>query len=157
MPTIAGYGDGISNNGRDFKLAVFSDGRLKVRLNGVDKVQTPVGLISADEWYHAAATYDGTTIRLYVNGQEKGSEKVLLNTAALTSTIGRLDREGSYFDGIIDDVRIYNRALSDEQVKALYQSGAVTEGLVGWWKLDEPEGTAAADSSGSGNKGTLIH
>ena len=65
-------------------------------------------------WTHLAATYDGTTLRLYVNGVQAGSRAV--SGAVLTSTgvlrIGGNSIWGEYFQGRIDEVRIYNRALS---------------------------------------------
>jgi len=72
-----------------------------------------------------------------------------------------------FLDGLIDDVRIYNRALSPDEIKRLYQSGATThinislpgptKGLAGWWTFDEKDmaGVHAYDKSGQGNGGTL--
>ena len=62
-----------------------------------------------------------------------------------------------YYDGQMDDVRIYNHALSPEAVAYLATGDSLNEGLVGWWKLDETSGTSAADSSGNGNTGTLTN
>jgi hypothetical protein len=56
------------------------------------------------------------------------------------------------FDGIIDDVRVYNRVLSEEEIRALADFG-----LSSYWKLDEGSGTTAYDSSGNNNHGTLIN
>jgi concanavalin A-like lectin/glucanase superfamily protein len=59
------------------------------------------------------------------------------------------------FPGLIDEVRIYNRALSASEISALV--GDPNLGLVGYWKFDENSGTTAADSSGNGNTGTLFN
>ncbi|MEN6346029.1 MAG: LamG-like jellyroll fold domain-containing protein [Armatimonadia bacterium] len=70
-------------------------------------------------WVHAAGTYDGQTIRLYVNGKECGSMPrsgpVMGNQSTLC--LGNYDRNHTaFFTGLLDDVRIYRRALSAEEV-----------------------------------------
>ncbi len=88
---------------------------------------TSTAALSNDVWYHAIATYDGATARLYING-------VLNNSAAKTgdvlqSTGGEI-RIGSesaaaseFFNGTIDEVRIYNRTLTAAQINQLYLDG----------------------------------
>jgi hypothetical protein len=68
---------------------------------------------------HLAATYDGTTQRLYVNGVQVSSRA---QTGAILVTGSPLRIGGNsfaeYFRGIIDEVRIYNRALSAAEIQA---------------------------------------
>src|SRR5690349_7979834 len=77
------------------------------------------GPLAANVWTHLAATYDGIALRLYVNG-------VQVSSAARTGTlsvstnpvqIGGDSLYGQYFQGLIDDVRIYNVALTAAQVQ----------------------------------------
>ena len=78
-------------------------------------------------WHHVAAAYDGQTLRLYVDGGER--TKRFKNYRALPKNnwnlyIGNLlvgDGECEFvaFDGLIDEVRIYNRALSADEIKTL--------------------------------------
>lgn len=63
---------------------------------------------------------------------------------------GRQDT--NYYDGTLDEVRTYNRALSPAEVGQLYNWAP---GPVGWWKLDENTGESAFDTSGNGNAGTM--
>jgi hypothetical protein len=65
-------------------------------------------------WTHLAATYDGATQRLYVNGQQVASnpQSGPIKTGNGKLRIGGDAVWGEYFSGIIDEVRIYNRALS---------------------------------------------
>jgi len=71
-------------------------------------------------WTHLAATYDGATIRLYVNGTLVGS--AAQTGAMATSThplqIGGDSLYGQYFAGLIDDVRVYTVALTAAQIQA---------------------------------------
>ncbi|MHC4660030.1 MAG: LamG domain-containing protein, partial [Planctomycetota bacterium] len=71
-----------------------------------------------DEWHHIAATYDGTIFKCYIDGQlaqEWGYVgKMPENTASVT--IGRRSRGGTSFNGMIDEVAIFNRALGAEEI-----------------------------------------
>lgn len=65
---------------------------------------------------------------------------------------------GSYFHGTIDDVRVYERALSATEMTTLYkatQPPEIDQSLKGYWKFDESSGSTAADSSGNGNNASI--
>src|SRR5262249_20434970 len=71
-------------------------------------------------WSHLALTYDGTTLRLYVNGTLVGSQA---KTGAITTSTNQLQIGGDsiygqYFSGAIDDVRVYNRPLSAAEIQS---------------------------------------
>jgi glucose/arabinose dehydrogenase/chitodextrinase len=71
-------------------------------------------------WSHLAGTYDGSTLRLYVNGTQVASKPqtgaIATSTGALT--LGSDALYGQYFQGRIDEVRIYNVALTQAQIQA---------------------------------------
>jgi len=85
--------------------------------------------VAPQTWHHVVGTYDGANIRIYVDGQLDG-------TKAWTGGIGKNDvdvligenagKKGRSFDGLIDDVRIYNYALPEAQIKEM--SAAQTAG-----------------------------
>ncbi|MDD3532351.1 MAG: hypothetical protein PHW57_03440, partial [Candidatus Shapirobacteria bacterium] len=80
-----------------------------------------------NEWTHIVATYDGNIGKAYQNGIETDSfeSSFSLRNDSNGLLIGGVDGGSEFFDGQIDDVRIYNYALTDEQVKTLYNQGAV--------------------------------
>ena len=71
-------------------------------------------------WTHVALTYDGATLRLYINGTQVASRAA---TGAIQTTnsplwIGGNSPYGEYFQGLIDEARVYNRALTQAEIQA---------------------------------------
>ncbi len=81
---------------------------------------------TVDQWYHLVATYDGTTSKLYINAVMAGNTSSMesIGTAGRnpTLTIGGSFLGGIGLNGVIDEVRVYNRALSAQEVSALNQA-----------------------------------
>ncbi len=127
-----------------------------------------------NQWYHIAGTYtEGSdTFTIYVDGiqQAQASAAGYPPTGTAPFLIGvDPSTAGTNFNGIIDDVRIYNRALSPSEVEVIakgrlkYDSLTTPgNGLVGYWPLDDsPDGTSGdgdtfVDRSGNGNNGTGV-
>ena len=84
----------------------------------------------AGVWTHLAATYDRTTIRFYVNGIQvaTAAQTAAISTSNAVLTIGA-DFYGEYFNGLIDEVRIYNRALTAAEILASMTTPVVGPGL----------------------------
>lgn len=92
----------------------------------VQPVGQVVATISANQWLYLAGTYDGQTIKLYTNGvvavQKSATGNINRNTVPFS--IGRnLDTGGDSFKGIIDDLRLFNRSLSQAEILQLFQEG----------------------------------
>jgi hypothetical protein len=92
---------------------------------GIYKDVYSINDIITNQWTHLVGTYDGSNVVLYVNGAIQNSNSL---TGDLRNSNGALtfSSSGRYFNGNIDDVRIYNRALSADEVKQLYNSTAYT-------------------------------
>jgi hypothetical protein len=91
-----------------------------VNTGGADLSAIGGAALPLNTWTHLAATYNGTTLRLYVNGAEVGSLAVSGSLLASASPLrfGGNAVWGEYFAGRIDEVRIYNRALSATEIGA---------------------------------------
>ena len=149
-------------------------------LTGTDAVDASIPEIN--KWYHIVGIYNpdiaSDNIKIYRNGILIDSADASgLNTSnGLGTLIGSNGLASSeFFNGFIDEVKIYPYARSAAQIKADYNSGKarasssagvsaslssdklsminISDGLVGYWKMDEVSGNAA-DSSGNGNAGT---
>jgi len=129
-PRLISKATGTSANDHVFMLGTIRAGadvrlRARVRTGGVTTTLiASSGALSTGEWYHAAATYDGASLRLYLNGVEVGSSPFLgsvdvdpsVAVAVGSQPPGAGDRN---FDGLIDDVRITSRALSRSEIAQL--------------------------------------
>jgi hypothetical protein len=88
-------------------------------VNGVNRTAEGPGL-AANVWTHLAGTYDGSMLRLYRNGVEvaRKAQSGPIATSSGVLRIGGNSLWGEFFKGRIDEVRIYNRALSLSEIKA---------------------------------------
>ena len=80
-----------------------------------------------NQWYHVAGTWGASGIRIYVNGALRGTNSYsgAAPTATLHSYIGRSSWPKTIVDGLIDEVSIYDRALTASEVEAIYSAGGV--------------------------------
>lgn len=77
---------------------------------------------AAGTWYHLAATWNGTTVKVYVNGNEVKSYALATKASLAAPTRFGASADGTAYQyaGSIQDVRLYSKALSDAEVKILY-------------------------------------
>jgi hypothetical protein len=110
-------------------------------------------------WKHLAGTYDGATLRVYVNGVLVGSKAKTGNVSDVTELrICRFPRNvNSYLNGAIDEVRVWNVVRSASQILNNYQHQLHGDepGLIGYYRFDEGSGQLVVDSSNAGNDGYL--
>ena len=154
---IVGYGTAGTVNSA---LALFTKGDAIVITQWGASIAIPAG-INDGKWHHAAVTHDGqNTQTVYVDGEAVGNWDQSLNTIATTSIIGACLNSGEqFFDGIIDEVRIWDvertkKEIQDNMHKA---STGKEPHLVSYWKFDEGKGTIAHDSTASQNDGELLN
>lgn len=82
-----------------------------------------------DQWHHFAATVMGTTMNVYLDGVLQGTNNFPAPPASNNRDlfIGKHYALGRYFHGLIDDIRIYNRALTDAEIIVLYNNSSCTD------------------------------
>lgn len=137
------YEMGNNADGEEFTLRVrttLPEGQWRAQYGG-GVHHTITDLDTLDNWVHFAQVYTGGTSRLYVNGELRSSMPVLLDTGTDKNLrIGRWNN--NYFDGLIDDVRIYNKALSETEITSVMSGGTSVTGyhaVASPMNLVEPE------------------
>lgn len=102
------------------------------------------------EWHYYTATYDGSTIRIYIDGVERKSQAVT-GTLSMSGDL-RIGFQ-PYFLGQIDEVRIFSRTLSQSEITSLYVYNTLlnVSGQLLYYKLNEGIGTSVVDYSGNSN------
>ena len=122
----------------------------------------PVGTIDTGVWHHAAGTYDGQTVKLYVDGN-------LITETAFSAdvdwdqgtqfgpSIGGGNSQCPTFDGNIDEMSFWTVALSQTEIQSYMTTSPTGDetGLVGYWNFNEGSGTTISDLSGNDNDGTI--
>lgn len=125
----------------------------------------------SNQWYHLTVTFDKGNIKAYINGIEKLSDKVSLNSISLGAKhsdesggkprcfwIGYSYDKNRFFDGAVSEVRIWNRALTAEEIQAtnhFYTVEPDSEGLIAYWKFNDGTGKTAKDYSVNENDLTI--
>ena len=134
-------------------------------------------------WRHIVAINSETQAMIYVDGElEATGAGTVISPNSMSLYVGRnRDSGGSHFVGLIDDIRIYNRELSSQEIESLHVLGsttttsstltttsststtsttstsiAVRNGLVLYYSFNEDEGGIVEDQSGSGHTGTVF-
>ncbi|MBA7562049.1 hypothetical protein ES708_03698 [subsurface metagenome] len=149
-------------------LAVFSDNKFEaiIRAEGawINTRSDPGGaVLNVGEYYYGVGTYDGATLKSYINGVLDRSVAYsgdIDSDSGINLFIGRW-HAGSYcFNGIEDEVRISDIARTPEEILANWNNGCgkkleADEHTVALWHMDEGEGGIIHDESPNGNDGTI--
>ncbi len=180
-------GKGTSDANEEYTLMVISTG-VYFDVGGSGPYSNTAYTITSGNWHHIAAVHSrnatASTLKVYVDNVDIGATTtgptLTPGNNSLNLSIGSRFYTGlSYFSGFIDELRVYNRALSATEISALYNTtktykiqlyttptkGGLNEtpaptasdetGLVGYWKMDDLTNGKTTDSSGQGNNGTV--
>ena len=127
---------GISPGGKLLFSGEFND------LEGTSSIRDGV-------WHHCAATFDGTTLRVYVDGNLENSTGTTYNTTGTTFDIGRkIGQNGEFLDGKLDELRVWNVARTQDQIRAFksMQLSGTESGLVAYYNFNQ--GIANGNNAG---------
>ncbi len=127
-----------------------------------DEMESPTGILTANQWYHIAAVNDSGTRHLYVNGVEQPLSGTPLtpqaNTDPLTIGVDYLPTP-RYFYGTIDEVRLWDVARTARQIRENMHSVPIIDSLIGivsYWQFNEGTGDTTIDVMLL-NNGTLVN
>jgi len=125
--------------------------------------------VTAGVWQHVVAIYDNGSMRFYHNGTEFTTSSTEGNHSSNgTFTIGANQNGGAnFYTGLIDEVAVWNEALTASEITTLYNSGeginassnsgnyTSSTNLVGYYKMDNGQGSIITDQSSHSNNGTI--
>ena len=154
---IAGKWDGTNES---YLLAQFGD-EIRMYVDSSSNYKTTdAANLSTATWYYVAAVYNASaqTVTIYINGIDTtgtvtGTIPTSIGDDAGRFHIGAEDSTttaANFYDGIVDEPRLYNRLLSAAEIRYLYNHG----GPVAHYKMDEGSGSTAYDASNIANDGT---
>ncbi|GAB5518897.1 MAG: hypothetical protein RhofKO_11480 [Rhodothermales bacterium] len=113
-------------------------------------------------WHHVAGVYNGSQLRLYVDGQLEATQSIPTTTTSVQADllIGHHHASSSYtFAGRLDEVGAYRVALSEAAITALYEAHVddpTTANRIGYWPLDTTEACTTPDEAGRSD-GALLN
>jgi|GEM_PF-993477 len=110
-----------------------------------------------NQWQHLAVVYTGSTVTFYKNGVQTYTGPTNFDAASNSLAIGKNPGFGEFFQGQLDEVRVWNTARSQADIQAtMYAAPAgSTAGLTAFWRFNEASGTTAGNEVASGGAGTL--
>lgn len=152
-----------NSSNRNGYLRLNTDGRLYLSDYAISNGLFSISSLTTGTWYHIFITMDSNSTKIFINGNLDAEVTGLTRSSYknLVWDIGRNAQFGQYFNGKIDEVKIYDRALTEYEVLQLYYGydseadsvDTLNEGLVYGSHFDN--GTAT-DWSGNGNNGTVV-
>ena len=109
------------NKIRGYRVNITGTGALRFgfRRNGRDKTVTSTTTLPLHEWTHVAARYDGAQMRIFINGTIDTATAAVTGTSVGTTAPVWIGGEQNHFHGYLDDISIYDRALSDSEIADL--------------------------------------
>ncbi|WP_223608611.1 endo-beta-N-acetylglucosaminidase H [Chryseobacterium sp. OSA05B] len=128
-----------------------------ISINNVSQKLAGTIALNANTWYHVAATYDGSAMKLYINGVLDASRS---QTGSITSngtfSVGYAYDSSRNFQGKIDEFRVWKRALTQTEIsQKMCNVTLPATSLAAYWKFNEGSGSTVQDGSGNGITLTL--
>lgn len=152
---IISKASGVDEEDHYWMLSTIRSGGIKLRFRlktegGVTQTLIGSSVLPSGTWVHVAATFDGSQMRLYVNGQLDGalshSGSIALDDS-VPAVLGDQPQGERSFDGQIDDIRIYRRALSGSELLQAMDGPISPVGVSDAEAPSVPEGLAAVSAS----------
>ncbi len=133
---------------------------------GLNHPLTGTTTLPLNQWQHIAVTYDGNNLRLYLNGNLEATSALIakppqsasIQHASIGSALNSLGVAQGFFNGKIDEVKIWNRALSATELQPTTSacSPTSTMNLLGYWNFNENGNITANNSVTGGVNGSLV-
>lgn len=132
-------GLGSENTGQNTNYGIWLNSAERVKTGfetatGIDNYATTPSSYRDGNWHYAVGTYDGSTVRLYIDGIQVATKSTSAspdNSGSQPVRVGANSRElGNFFNGNADEIRVWNRALTSQEVANAYAGTFNTSGQV---------------------------
>lgn len=126
---------------------------------GFDELETNNSVLDANQWYHIAAVKSSNGRRLYINGLEVNLSGNPLNVSSNNDPIRiASDFEGRFFQGRIDEVRIWNISRSEDEINSNMEGPLLgtEDGLIAYYDFNEGMDNIINDLTGNEHSGVLV-
>ena len=149
---------GASSNGGELLFGVHTPNGNFTAFSGV--------VPSQNVWYNVVGTYDGSNVKIYIDGVLKAttgaSGNINSNTELLMLGDAGYGGFSQFLNGYLDEVSIYNRGLTQSEVTSIYNSGTPNDisslSPLSWWRCGDGDTAPTLTDNGSGgNDGTMIN
>lgn len=128
--TTGGYSPTLMAKGASYRVHANSGGGVTLRVNGNLSIYVAGAMVSG-EWCHIAVVLSPVGKVVYVNGVASHTADTAMPIATIAGLIlGSYTTAGGFFGGVLDDVRIYKRPLSAQEILAIYNGGSGTEEVI---------------------------
>lgn len=154
-----------TNPDKGYCLSGGENGRVEftVSINEAwSSVATPQ-LLGTNAWYHIAGVYNGTQMKMYINGVLQSTEDVVGEPTPGTGVVVNIGENptwpGRFWNGKLDEIRIWSVARTEAEIQAnmSIELAGTEPGLEAYYSMNEGTGNTTADVSGNNNVGQLIN
>ncbi|MDD4747679.1 MAG: peptide-N-glycosidase F-related protein [Salinivirgaceae bacterium] len=154
-----------TNPDKGYALTVGENGRIEFNhsINESWKAVQTTPILGLNSWYHIAAVYDGSSMKIYVNGIVQSSIDAIGSLTLGTGVVMNLGDNptwpGRFFNGAMDEIRIWNVARNEMEIRdnMTIELAGNEPGLVAYWNMNEGTGTVLTDATDNANNGTLLN
>jgi hypothetical protein len=155
-----------SSNWQIFYRPSSTQVRLELYINGASRLIQPTPYSNVGSWVHGCISVDTTgTSTMYINGSSNASAVSVPQATSISNpVIGSQNGSGYFLNGYVDEMAIFNSALSASDVTSIYNSGVPNDisslSPVNWWRMGDNDGgtgTTITDQGTGGNNGTLTN
>ncbi len=144
-----------TGTGRGWLKVDASTQKLESFLGGITLAS--INTLNANQWYHAALTFDGTDLSLYLDGVFQNTNTPTMEACDGNTILGSFSGAAPWFSGQMDELRIWSIVRTPDEIREnmCKSIDPVSAGLLAYCDFNEASGTNLPDLTGNGNDGTL--
>jgi hypothetical protein len=133
-----------ANDNDSYSMFIFADDNSLYNVLDGQTYATLANSVPVGQWFHVAQTFDGSTAKVYINGNLATSFNGSRGSSTGTLAFGNRAGGTHFFNGLLDEIETFSRALTQDEVRAIFNAGSFGKckctpppaGLIDWWPGD---------------------